>query len=117
MQRLNRNYASEVGRVMEMLKPDAIVCANDRTAGHVMQSLLGVNCRIPGDVRIVGVDDVEDASLLPEPLTTVHQPCLEIGAVAMPAMLERVAIPDMPVRDILLDFRLVSEDDKSVRSA
>jgi GntR family transcriptional regulator of arabinose operon len=95
---------------MEMLKPDAIVCANDRTAGHVMQSLLGVNCRIPGDVRIVGVDDVEDASLLPVPLTTVHQPCLEIGAVAMPAMLERVAIPDMPVRDILLDFRLVIRD-------
>jgi GntR family transcriptional regulator of arabinose operon len=68
-------------------------------------------------VRIVGIDDVEYASLLPVPLTTVHQPCLEIGAGAMAAMLERVAIPDMPVRDILLDFRLVSEDDKSVRSA
>jgi len=80
VQRLNSNHASEVGRVIEMLKPDAIVCANDRTAGHVMQSLIGVNCRIPEDVRIVGIDDVEYASLLPVPLTTVHQPCLEIGA-------------------------------------
>ena len=110
VQRLNSNHASEVGRIIEMLKPDAVVCANDRTAGHVMQSLIGVNCRIPEDVRIVGIDDVEYASLLPVPLTTVHQPCLEIGAAAMAAMLERVTIPDMPVRDILLDFRLVIRD-------
>src|SRR5258708_35691045 len=86
VQRLNSNHASEVGRVIEMLKPDAVVCANDRTAGHVMQSLIGVNYRIPEDVRIVGIDDVEYASLLPVPLTTVHQPCLEIGAAAMAAM-------------------------------
>jgi DNA-binding LacI/PurR family transcriptional regulator len=74
-----------------------------------MQSLLGVNCRIPEDARIVGIDDVEYASLLPVPLATVHQPCLEIGAAAMAAMLKRVAIPDIPVRDIILDFRLLSE--------
>jgi hypothetical protein len=41
------------------------------------------------------IDDVEYANLLPVPLTTVHQPCREIGVAAMAAMLERVTNPDL----------------------
>jgi GntR family transcriptional regulator, arabinose operon transcriptional repressor len=84
-----------------------IVCANDRTAGQLMQVVLSLGYRIPGDVRMVGIDDVEYASLLPVPLTTVHQPCREIGEAAMAAMLERVARPKMYVRDILVECHLV----------
>jgi DNA-binding LacI/PurR family transcriptional regulator len=58
-------------------------------------------------VRIVGIDDVQYAPLLPVPLTTVHQPCREIGVAAVAAMLERIGSPEMPRRDILLDCRLV----------
>ena len=107
---LDTDQVSEVRMVMEKLKPEGIVCANDRTAGHLMQSLIQMNYRIPQDVRIVGIDDVEYASLLPVPLTTVHQPCKEIGVAAVAAMLERVAAPDMPIRDILLDCTLVVRD-------
>jgi GntR family transcriptional regulator, arabinose operon transcriptional repressor len=110
VQRLNSEDESEVRRVMELLRPEAIVCANDRTAGHVMHSLIRLNYRIPEDVRIVGMDDVEYASLLPVPLTTVHQPCREIGVAAMAAILERMANPAMPARDILLDCKLVVRD-------
>ncbi len=45
--------------------------------------------RIPREFRIVGIDDVEYAKLLPVPLTTIHQPCREIGQAAMAAMLDR----------------------------
>lgn len=107
---LNSELESEVRQVMETLKPEAIVCANDRIAAHLMHSLIRLNYRIPDDIRIVGIDDVEYANLLPIPLTTVHQPCREIGVAAMAAMLERVTNPDMPVRDILLDCKLVIRD-------
>jgi DNA-binding LacI/PurR family transcriptional regulator len=110
LQRLNSDDESEVRRVMETLKPEAIVGANDRTAGHLMHGLIRLGHRVPEDVRIVGIDDVEYANLLPVPLTTVHQPCRQIGVAAVAAMLERVANPDMPVRDILLDCRLVIRD-------
>ena len=101
---LGFNDESEVRRVMETLKPEAIVGANDRTAGHLMHALIRLGYRVPEDVRIVGIDDVAYANLLPVPLTTVHQPCRQIGVAAM---LERVTNPDMPVWDILLDCRLV----------
>jgi DNA-binding LacI/PurR family transcriptional regulator len=84
-----------------------VVCANDRTAGQFMQVLLAIGRRIPEDVAIVGIDDVEYASLLPVPLTTVHQPCREIGEAALGAMLARVERPGLYVRDLLLQCRLV----------
>jgi len=67
---------------------EAFVCANDRVAAHVMQTLLAAGLRIPRDVRIVGIDDVNYAALLPVPLTTVHQPCRDIGEAAAAALLK-----------------------------
>jgi DNA-binding LacI/PurR family transcriptional regulator len=72
-----------------------------------MQTLLGLGLRIPEDIRIVGMDDVRYASLLPVPLTTIHQDCAGIGAVAMATMLERLEHPELPIRDILVPVRLV----------
>jgi DNA-binding LacI/PurR family transcriptional regulator len=86
---------------------DAFVCANDRVAGRWMQTLLEQGVRIPRDVRIVGIDDVNYASLLPVPLTTVRQPCREIGEAALRVMLERLERPRMAARDVLLDCTLV----------
>jgi GntR family transcriptional regulator, arabinose operon transcriptional repressor len=110
VQSLDTGEEDEVRHLMEMLKPDGIIGANDRTAGHLMHSLIHLNYRIPLDIRIVGIDDVEYAKLLPVPLTTVHQPCREIGTAAVGAMLERIARPEMPVRDILLASKLVIRD-------
>ena len=95
----------------------AFVCANDRTAGELMQVLQHLGYEIPRDVRIVGIDDVEYASLLPVPLTTVHQPCREIGEAAMGAMLDRISRPGMPARDILVDCSLVVRRSCGARSA
>ena len=72
-----------------------------------MHTLLELGHSVPGDVRLVGIDDVEYASLLPVPLTTLRQPTRQIGDAALAAMLDRVSRPDTPVRDILLQAQLV----------
>lgn len=72
-----------------------------------MQGLLALGYRVPADFKMVGIDDVEYAQLLPVPLTTVRQPCREIGQAAMAAMLDRIQHPEMLPRDILLDCRVV----------
>ncbi|MEI9971309.1 MAG: substrate-binding domain-containing protein [Ignavibacteriota bacterium] len=43
---------------------------------------------------------MEYASLLPVPLTTVRQPCREIGEAAMETMLSRIASPHRVGRDV-----------------
>ena len=62
------------------------MCANDWTAARVMHAVLELGYQVPGDVRLVGIDDVEYAALLPVPLTTLRQPTRQIGAAAMAAM-------------------------------
>lgn len=86
---------------------DAIICANDRMAAVLMRSLHKCDRRVPQDVRLVGFDDVRYATLLSVPLTTVHQPCREIAAVALRTMLDRIADPQLPPRTIRLTPRLV----------
>jgi len=96
-----------VRRMLERARPEGIVCANDLTAARLMQTLLRLGVGIPEEMRIVGTDDVKYASLLPVPLTTVHQDCAGIGTVAMATMLERLEHPELPIRDVLVPVRLV----------
>jgi DNA-binding LacI/PurR family transcriptional regulator len=86
---------------------DGIVCSNDFAAAHVMRALESLGRRVPDDVKVAGFDDVKYAQLLSVALTTIHQPCAELGATAMRAMIERLKDPGMAARDILLDFRLM----------
>jgi DNA-binding LacI/PurR family transcriptional regulator len=88
-------------------KIDAFLCANDNTAAQLMRTLLGLGIQIPKDIRIAGIDDVRYASLLQVPLTTFHQPCLEIGATAIATMVDRIANPQLPPRSIKLNGHLV----------
>lgn len=88
-------------------KIDALLCANDLTAAHVMRTLLGLGLRIPTDIRIAGIDDVRYAELLPVSLTTLHQPCQDIGATAIATMLDRISNPHLPPRSVLLNGSLV----------
>ncbi len=99
--------ANFVKTVLKKDRPDAFICANDHTAGNLMHTLLSIGQRIPQDIRIVGFDDVKYARLLPVPLTTQHQPCRDIGRIALAVMLDRISNPDLPPRDVLLGCQLV----------
>ncbi|MDZ7632046.1 MAG: GntR family transcriptional regulator [Gemmatimonadaceae bacterium] len=90
--------------------PDGIVCANDRVAARLMHTMLRLGVRVPDDVRMVGIDDVDYATLLPVPLTTYRQPTLAIGEVALSMMLTRVASRELPAHDIRLRCELVIRD-------
>lgn len=98
---------SFVRRLLNEGRPDGVICANDLTAARLMQTLIALGLRVPEDIRIVGMDDVRYASLLPVPLTTIHQDCAGIGAVAMATMHQRLEHPELPIRDVLVPVRLV----------
>ncbi|HMD83855.1 MAG TPA: GntR family transcriptional regulator [Terriglobia bacterium] len=98
---------STVREILHSVRPEAFVCANDLTAATLMQTLNSLGVTIPTEVRIVGMDDVKYAKLLHVPLTTVHQPCQEIGFAALTAMLGRIMYPTLPAWDVLLEAPLV----------
>lgn len=96
-----------IRRVIEELRPDGIVCSNDYLAAHVMRVIQSMSLGVPDDIKLAGFDDVKYASLLPVPLTTIRQPCYEIGASAISVMIQRFLHPGRPPRDVLLNFELI----------
>lgn len=99
--------ARAVAEGLKTFRPDAIVCSNDQAAAILAKTLRKLRVRIPGDVLLAGFDDVRVAREMKPPLTTIHQPCADLAAVAFRTLMERIANPDLPPREILLDAPLV----------
>ncbi|GAA2724330.1 LacI family DNA-binding transcriptional regulator [Cellulomonas aerilata] len=68
-------------------RPTALFCVNDLTALGAMRTLRAHGLRIPQDVAVVGYDDVNFASMLTTPLTSVRQPTHELGRTAADLLL------------------------------
>ena len=82
-------------------RPDAVFAFNDLGALGLMDSLLDAGIRVPEDVAIVGLDDIELASRARVPLTTVRQPVDEIGARALDTVLARLRGEKPALRQLL----------------
>lgn len=68
--------------------PTAIIAANDVTAMRVIEEAKELGLSVPGDLSVVGFDDIPDAALCEPPLTTVRQPLQAMGAAAMTMLLD-----------------------------
>jgi LacI family transcriptional regulator len=87
--------------------PEAIVCGNDQMAIGAMRELKTAGLTVPGDVAVVGFDDMHLGALLAPALTTVHQPMRLLGERACARLLERIADPALPRRVEQLPTRLI----------
>lgn len=69
---------------------DALVCGNDELALAIMARLMDGGVDVPGDIAVVGWDDVMTARYVRPGLTTVRQPVQELGALAADRLHELV---------------------------
>src|SRR5580692_5833756 len=69
----------------------AIFCFNDIAAIGAIRALKDVGLTVPGDVSIVGFDDIQSAAYSTPSLTTVRQPLTEMGQRGAQMLLERIA--------------------------
>jgi LacI family transcriptional regulator len=71
--------------------PEAVFCANDLMAIGAMDAAREQGCSIPDDIRLVGFDDIEAATLVSPALTTVRNPSYETGRTAGDLLLSRLS--------------------------
>jgi LacI family transcriptional regulator len=69
-------------------RPTAVFCANDLLALGVLQTLYGAGVAVPGEVALVGYDDIEFAAAAAVPLTSVRQPAFRMGRAAADLLIE-----------------------------
>jgi LacI family transcriptional regulator, galactose operon repressor len=70
--------------------PTAVFSANDLMAIGAMDAAREVGLSIPGDLALVGYDDIEAAALVSPPLTTVVNPAYEVGRAAGRLLADRM---------------------------
>jgi LacI family transcriptional regulator len=72
-------------------RPDGVFCANDLLAVGVLQSLsMQARLDIPGELALVGYDDIDFASATVVPLTSIRQPSDLIGRTAVDLLVEQL---------------------------
>jgi len=69
----------------------AIFCFNDIAAIGAIRALKDAGLSVPGDVSVVGFDDIQSAAYSTPSLTTVRQPLMEMGQRGAKVLLERIA--------------------------
>ncbi len=80
---------AEGGRslLQERVRPTAIFGVNDMLAVGALRSVLDAGLRVPDDVAVMGVGDIEFAAVAAVPLTTIRYPAYEIGRTAAEMLL------------------------------
>ena len=75
-------------------RPTAVFCTNDMLALGLLRRLGQAGVAVPGDLAVVGYDDIEFAADAAVPLTSVRQPKYQLGRAAAELLLDEADRPD-----------------------
>ena len=91
-------------------RPTAIFCFSDDIALGCMYTLRQNGFDVPGDISVMGFDDIPFARYGAPPLTTVAQPTADIGAACATLLLDQIDGTAVPKKRHILPHRLVVRD-------
>jgi LacI family transcriptional regulator len=87
--------------------PTAIFACNDLMAVGVLHAAAKAGCNVPEDIAIIGYDDIELASFMTPPLSTIAQPKRQIGYQAAQMLARRIADDSYPTSRVVLPPELI----------
>ena len=87
--------------------PTAVFAAADLMAVGAMKAARDAGLDVPGDLAVVGFDDIQLASLLNPALTTIHQDKVGLGRAAARALLEQIENPELSPAALTLPVELI----------
>jgi LacI family transcriptional regulator len=90
-------------------RPTAIVCSNDMTAIGVLRAAYMAGLRVPEDLSVIGLDNIDFAEFTLPPLTTISLPRADLARAAFEALrlqAENPGVPDLK-REFMVSTSLV----------
>jgi len=94
-------------------RPTALFCANDEIAAGAIRAAHQLGLSVPGDLSVVGFDDITMANYTDPPLTTVGVVKEHMGRRAMSRLLELVEGTDSTVKREVVPVRLAVRESTS----
>lgn len=108
----------ELGRqVLSRQGITAVFAANDQMALGLLRAANEAGRSIPGDLSIVGFDDIPESAYLTPPLTTVRQPFTDLGHRAFEVLINEITDRSQTVDQIVINPELVVRSSTSPPSS
>ncbi len=85
----------------------ALFCANDLTAIGAMKAAKESGCRIPEELSVIGIDDIETCQYTTPMLTTIHIPMEDMGIMTAKILIDRIETGKRIPMKVELPFRLI----------
>jgi DNA-binding LacI/PurR family transcriptional regulator len=92
----------------------AIFAANDQMALGVLRAMREAGRDVPGDVSVVGFDDIPEAPYFTPALTTVRQDFIEVGSRTLRVLVRAIESGEPDVQGTRLPTELVVRDSTAV---
>jgi len=111
-QAMNAQAGRSVGERIAALppgeRPTAVFAANDLLAIGLLQAFLLAGLTVPGDLALIGYDDIQYASSAAVPLSSVRQPAFEMGRRAADLLIAEIESGgDVVPEQVVFEPRLV----------
>ena len=87
--------------------PPALFCVNDMIAYGTIEALRRNGLRVPGDVSVIGFDNLPQSERLTPPLSTVEVRKHSMGTMAMQLLTERIEGGGIPTRKVVIGSELI----------
>jgi LacI family transcriptional regulator len=91
---LHASSASAAASARTARAVTAVFCTNDMLALGLLRGLGQAGATVPGDIAVVGYDDIEFVADAAVPLTSVRQPKYQLGRAAAELLLEEADRPE-----------------------
>ncbi|MFV0364547.1 MAG: LacI family DNA-binding transcriptional regulator [Suipraeoptans sp.] len=88
-------------------RPHAFFAVSDVFAAAVISASKRFHLNVPNDIMVIGFDNIELSRIITPQITTVNQPCFNLGYSASESLVEMMNQPDYPSSSLLLETELV----------
>ncbi len=90
--------------------PDAIFCVSDILAAGVVKKALSEGVKVGEDISVCGFDNISLSSMYTPELTTIEQPCYEIGRTVVDELISNINADSKSNKKIKLPYKLIERE-------
>lgn len=103
-------YAAATALIGRDPRPDAIFCYSDLLAVGVIRAVFDAGLRVPEDIAVIGIDDIQEGHYLRPSLSTVSLDTPFIARTAVGLLAARIEDPDLPAQEIIAPHDLIARE-------
>ena len=90
--------------------PDAFFCVSDILAAGVVKKAFADGFEVGKDISVCGFDNISLSSMYTPELTTIEQPCYEIGRTVVDELISNINNEEKTNKKIKLPYKLIERE-------